>query len=354
MECIVCLEDFEENEIIRCCDINCNACICVDCMIRFVNISPNLIKCVGNCESHYLYSEVLVKIKADEDVVCKYRKTINRYLTNITDEKISEKKSVESLIETIRAEKRVFITTFPIAIQSVINIVYKGQLSKITRENKKKIDALIQKTNKKCPNYFCKGLLDLEMKCMICFVQWCEKCEKKLKENHECAKEDIESVELVKNCIKCPKCNVSVLRSYGCDYITCAICKTNFNYVTGTRSIHGGGEHRDMTVIIKPTKTLSETIMHEMDNVETGIILLINKIESLAPKVDICYNKIMKIIDREQQISQDNRLFRLYEKLVIAQSKVKTHNKYMADIEKMYNAKKFDESVLENMVERLE
>lgn len=347
-KCTVCFD--EDCEIIGCANIDCKAYICYDCISRFIDINkPNIIECVSKeCENGYVYSTIINGLE-NENTIEVYKKSIVKHLDDLTKKRLSEKKSVERMIEKIRTEKKVFVATFPEAVQTVINVVYTPQLNKITKSNRKKIDKLIKKSIKKCPNLYCKGLLDLDMRCMVCRVAWCEACEKKLTPSHKCKQEDIDSINAVKECVKCPHCNFPVMRSFGCNNMTCSVCGTHFHYVTGKRN--GIGNHANTKTILKSAKTLSETILYETDELDTVTIELIKRVETLHPKVDYYYKSIEKIIEEDKKKS--TKLFTLYEKMVMEQSKVRKYNMFMEAIEKMYRKKKYNVNKLRFMVESL-
>jgi hypothetical protein len=186
---------------------------------------------------------------------------------------------------------------YPIAIRKVIELAYSKQLKKISKDNQKQIDKIL---DKKCMNEVCKKGMLFKLntdvwKCNICDDSFCIKCEQNHKTNHKCKKEDLESISLRDSFIKCPKCKLPVIKSEGCNSITCSICKTKFDYITG--DVGGGGNHTDTSLKLKNSKSyrLSQLYHKQYSN---RVITLLVLIESFEPGNVMNIGGITKMLNK--------------------------------------------------------
>ena len=84
-----------------------------------------------------------------------------------------------------------------------------------------------------CASIDCNGFVNNQWKCEICDKITCKNCFKIKDINHECIKDDIDTAEIIKkDCKPCPKCNISIMKSSGCDQMWCASCHTSFDWKT--------------------------------------------------------------------------------------------------------------------------
>ena len=108
------------------------------------------------------------------------------------------------------------------------------QLSKLKK------DKFPEKNTKKytykfpCGNNDCNGFVNSNWECDLCYKTTCKYCFIiKESEEHICKKEDIDTAELIKKDSKpCPKCNISIIKSDGCDQMWCINCHTTFDWRT--------------------------------------------------------------------------------------------------------------------------
>jgi hypothetical protein len=84
-----------------------------------------------------------------------------------------------------------------------------------------------------CATINCDGFVNNQWKCEICEKTTCKYCFKIKEENHECLKDDVDTAELIKKDSKpCPKCNISIMKTSGCDQMWCTSCHTAFDWKT--------------------------------------------------------------------------------------------------------------------------
>jgi hypothetical protein len=87
-----------------------------------------------------------------------------------------------------------------------------------------------------CPTQSCNGILDVEMRCILCKKTYCSSCleDKPLEEEHKCNPDTVETVNLLKTDTKsCPKCKANIYKIDGCDQMWCIKCHTAFSWKTG-------------------------------------------------------------------------------------------------------------------------
>ncbi len=85
-----------------------------------------------------------------------------------------------------------------------------------------------------CANNDCNGFVNSKWICNVCEKETCKHCHiLKNDDNHECKKEDIDTANLIKKESKpCPKCNISIMKTSGCDQMWCVSCHTTFDWKT--------------------------------------------------------------------------------------------------------------------------
>jgi hypothetical protein len=364
LDCAVCYFTIEDKNLGIKCSNNCSCSICIDCLISFIdfNTKENQIipKCIdiSNCKGEYLYSEVIKT--CNTDTIDKYKKLCFNNLKSDHIDDIILEKTQQQMIEKIRKEKHDFVVnTFPKAISYVILNSLQQKLKKINAKNKNHIDGLKKRVMKKCPNESCiNGILDIDYKCFTCDNKFCKKCEIKLKtdEIHECKDEDIESLKLVESFIKCPKCKLPVVRSYGCNNITCSICKTNFDYISGQITIAGNHHNADY----KPKKEIDilSLILND-ETINNDIKSDIISIKDKEPKIYFLDNvlkyfkSIIELQDSKHDIEYINRLTdklsinlaENYEKYIINKNIYKNYIKQINKLKESYDNKNLNKDI---------
>jgi hypothetical protein len=242
--CIICFFMIENKSI------TCNSCkseICQDCMGQFITfcskqkgtlpICPNI-----ECKKDILYDTLNKNISSE--IMEIFTKVQYDYLITDKKEEINSIQFQKEFLEKLRNDKLEFIkASFPKGILEIIQICYKEKLVKINKNNKIHLENMELKGKAKCVNTFCKGFLiesETFTECNLCETVFCKKCENKKTRNHICETSEIESVLLKKSFVKCPKCSIPAVKKDGCNNLTCPCCNTNFHYISGKETSHGG------------------------------------------------------------------------------------------------------------------
>jgi hypothetical protein len=169
-------------------------------------------------------------------------------------------------------------------------------------------------------NSHCNGKMNQDFECLKCSTKFCKSCEKVLKENHVCKKEDIESLKLISSIPKCPKCNIAIERSEGCNGMTCASCKTTFDYSTGQVSDHGSHN-----IIVGPQKTKFKFDFKQSYPEEIGKrLFIIENNEPKEPSILALNNVIQKLLTQQEQIGEKSE-----ESIAVENDVLKAFEKYL-------------------------
>lgn len=351
-DCSICYLPLDSDINLKCSSSSCFSEICIDCLEGYINhyLSENkgLPKCPSNsCKNgEILYSEV--KKFNNTELSQKYAKLCVNHLKNSNIDDIMSETNHKIIIEKLRKERHDFIKKqYPIAISYVIENALKSKLNRIDKKNKEHIKNAIKNTNKKCPNIMCySGILDVDFTCLSCTQKFCKKCEAKLKDDspvHICKEEDLETIKMVEQFVKCPKCKLPVVRSYGCNHITCSICKTNFDYVTG--KLASAGNHSNDTLVLRKYVRPSVIISKECEDSE--ILNYLRKIENKEPE-NYSFSNVLLLLKKyineppttiEEINKLENTIAEKYEMYKISQKKKKEYHKYIILIQEEFQNK---------------
>lgn len=365
MNCLICYDDVNERSF-KC--NNCTNNLCNECVTHYFNDckQSGIVPCcphVGEKNKRCLeiaYSNVKY---LDENILHLYNDCIYEFLSKNKDlmTEIEHKKLISSAIENLINIKRNFVSEkFPAAVRLTTRIAFSKKIDKVTKENRKKIEVKVRGdgTAKNCPNSFCpRGILLVENNiytCNRCQDHFCIQCEKKMNSSHVCSQEDIESVNLIKSFIKCPKCKFPVLKSEGCNFITCSNCNTDFSYTTGEETNHGSYNNK-ISVKEAEKYTLSSSLVNSYN---PDFISLIRRIEDLEPK-DPSREALKELIDKiAEKITGNTSLYKLKNKLSKEYEKYKLHvnsnNIYYSLLHDIMDKDKKKELVLEDLINVLE
>lgn len=315
--CVICFSDILGLSL-TCVSPDCKSEICVECAKGYMKYSceqNEMMKCPDtNCKAHFVRSEVnkLGKelVKSFERVCCSYLLIENE----TTDSK--------TIVERLRQERLTFINGhFPIAITAVISIALKKQLKSIDKQNLARMQKILNK-RRNCFNILCCGQLDNKFECNVCSTNFCNKCEKVSSSQHKCMDEDVESVKFVNDLVKCPKCKFPIIRSYGCNMMTCSVCRTNFHYVTGVVTSAGNhNAHATFTV-----KNDENTIVRYADKYSGDILEHLSQIEKHRP-VQSNLNDVVNSLKAYKQTTSDDIKTALQTKISVKYEKY-LRNKY--------------------------
>jgi hypothetical protein len=359
--CCICYLPIEIMSI-GCSNYFCTSKICAECLESYLKFyiedKKNIPKCPSTeCKNgEILYSEIC-KLN-NKELVDIYEKLVLLYLKNYSEDNIILEKNQKKLIEKIRKEKHDFIlNSFSASISFIIETSLKSKLKSIDKKNRQHITQMTNKINKKCPNIMCRsGILDVDFTCMTCSEKYCIKCENKIVGNeHVCKKEDIDSLQEIEKLVKCPKCKLPVVKSYGCHNMTCSICKTNFDYISGR--ITKAGNHSNDTLVLKTNHKLSN-ILSEKEEYNTTIINLMRRIENKEPE-NYSFNNIIlllkKYIDAEEKndtksmIKLMSEMAKTYEIYKERKNEKEKYIKYISNINETLNKNELTEEFLHKM-----
>lgn len=308
MECNVCCTEIEST-FFRCSE-KCDCAICTDCMegyLKHLYEEKMLPRClIKSCEGEFLHSMFLTS-----RLLRNYEELCYLVIKNNNADLLLGENNVKLFIQKIRNDKKAFLErNFPLAIQYVINTSLKSKMKTISKTNQEIIQRMSNNTIKKikCLNILCTGVLDIDGTCLLCSTVFCRKCERKKTGDHECKQEDIDSIAFVKGLVCCPKCRTPVLRSWGCDNITCSICHINFNYISGNTTLHGN--HDNATLTLKNDTSIVAMIG---DGYSKEMIDQIREFENRTQE-DYPYSKVLQIFKKfEENPKSRKEISRRYE-----------------------------------------
>jgi hypothetical protein len=154
--------------------------------------------------------------------IIEHRKLIKnsiQYIKNLESERLNKIRKNEIIKDTIDDFK-------------VLGNIYAHRLY-LTSLTSKKIDIKKYKYKYPCANNQCNGFVNENWKCDLCEKTTCKHCFIIKEEQHECNEEDIATATLIRSNSKpCPKCNISIIKSDGCDQMWCVNCHTTFDWKT--------------------------------------------------------------------------------------------------------------------------
>jgi hypothetical protein len=121
--------------------------------------------------------------------------------------------------------------------QNDLNMLKYGEI-----RGRKKIDGDAVVT--RCPVVECTGYVTARAwRCGMCNVKVCAQCHKSksmandvehVDENHQCDRNEVETVKMLnKDSKPCPKCNMPIMKAYGCNQMWATCCNIAFNWATG-------------------------------------------------------------------------------------------------------------------------
>ncbi len=246
MECLIC---YTETEAAIKCD-SCKTIMCEQCSEKFlmINETESMVpQCPSKCHT------ILDTTKLSPDLKKIYNNAIYKYIIFTNNKIISKDDMYVEMAHKIRTKRQEFLRQdMPLAIKLTAEIIGKKYIKNVP------LLSIEIESEKKCLRTLCKGYLDSKCVCNLCSTEFCKNCEKILTTGHVCKKEDIESVNYIENMVHCPNvaCKLPIERSEGCNHMTCATCKTSFDYTTGSLSEHGS--HNKSVELVATRKMSSE------------------------------------------------------------------------------------------------
>lgn len=353
MDCLICFYPIQQGDSITCGNPECSASICSECAksyILFSKTENQIAKCPSSsCRNEYLYSNIK-KLGKEYEIL--YNDTCFQYFNMENTNDVDNIVNHDLLLDKIRKERKEFIQLqFPVAISLTIEHALSSKMRKIDKQNRLKIKKIINDSNRKCINLLCPGKLNADFKCLTCDTIFCKQCEKKTHIGHICKDEDIQSLQFIKSLVKCPKCLYPVIRSYGCNNMTCSVCKTDFNYITGQISVVGGNHdnaHTEINTSIKPSERFK-------NDYNIDVLKLLIEFENKTPKEEsLTYilKQLIKIKKGETELCDNIKesIAKSYEKHQTSVYRQKRYYKLAQIIEECHNNNELTTSVIENLI----
>lgn len=343
MECIVCFDEIKNNQIFKCSNTFCTVKTCFECAKTYIKLSNNekqMPKCVSlSCKAEYLFADIK---KLGKESIENYKESCTNYLTSTFGNGLS----YTMIIDKCRKERMEFIKKeFPLAITHVISITMNNKLKKVNKNNINYMTKMVKNSNTKCFMATCTGKLDSSFTCLLCESEFCKECHEINEIDHVCKEEDINSVKYIETLVKCPKCLLPVIRSYGCDNITCSICKTNFDYITGKNTV--AGNHSNDTLVLKKTNKVSQLYI---DLVNKSLIKYFLEIDKLKPP-QYNFDDFTEYVMNNKNDS--NKLCLYYEKYKISKIQNKFYTQLIRCIDNHIKDKTLDNNTLEYIIDNL-
>lgn len=335
--CTICFEA-EDEERTKC--LECNSTVCKGCMKEYLKIAKNDSTMIINCPNPVCRGEYLYDSFSNEKITKKYVDYLIKKIFNDKSfiAKITKNLRTQTVVSKIRNKRRDFIDGLPVCIKWMIENLYEKEYQKLLEVNKETIDRQMESGKIDCFSDKCKtGKLSLYgdfYECDSCSRNFCEKCEKRVKESekesHVCNEDDVKSVNFKNSLPACPKCNAPIQKYTGCDAITCANCKTNFNYVSGKEFEFGN--HETYNFKIRDEYGI-ETILDEYKDVK-DFMKYYNKFAFIKPSID--YSPLEKYFS-SLEWDKENDKIKMFKKYSQIKKKVKQAQKYTELQEKIYS-----------------
>ena len=244
-ECFICINTVSLENIKKCpyCEFEC----CLNCIKHHVNTSQKTEKNCMNCKKKHTrsilvdflgktYVDKLYKTDIKELLFKEEMLLVPRSLPEI--KKRRDIRLIENKIESDRNE----FEKMGLDHESIEFHEQGGLMHGRSAFYRKQIAALkgmpiktktIKQYKFPCATRDCNGFVDANWLCTICDKETCKSCNITKEDNHVCKQEDIDTAELIKKDSKsCPKCNMSIMKTSGCDQMWCVSCHTTFDWKT--------------------------------------------------------------------------------------------------------------------------
>lgn len=351
IECFICCEEYGYEDIISC-DNGCEMYMCELCfetMVKFLNKESILPKCPNTaCKAEYYLSHL---DGYDIELSSDYLSVLHKYLMTKHDKEISFQDMKEKLIDEFYKNKLKYINSYPKAITKIINIAYAKKLKSVKDTIKIKINQKLNGLKKPCFNPLCIGKLDKEYKCVLCNRSYCFECEMKKDDGHVCDENIIKDKEYIKTIPKCPKCSLPILKSWGCDNMTCSHCKTNFSYMNGTYTV--AGNHAGDEQIKLKSKRETLFMLYEKHYSCPLIKELLLNIDDkyIAPRSD---DKLIKLLKEPDSFENLKKIGQEYEMIINSKNEYKFYQSLVSEIESSHKNKTMNAHFLNKILTNLE
>jgi hypothetical protein len=305
--CSVCIENINSNNT-----ITCNYCYYITCKNCFERYLLETKKTTKNCMScnNIFTRALLIKMLGKKYIENMYKNHIKELLFN------EEKTLIPFSMITVQTNKE--IREIISECKKLEEKYYYSNLNDLSKFDKIKLDHKIKahyeyvrylktKPSEKtkiqykypCATINCDGFVNNKWTCEICDKTTCKYCFKIKEENHECLKDDVDTAELIKKDSKpCPKCNISIMKTSGCDQMWCTSCHTAFDW--------------------KSLKIVTKGIIHNPEYFrfmrENNLTIQRNPYDN--PCANLLYDSYLKIVNDRRKLNKvfsETLLTQLYE-----------------------------------------
>ena len=309
--CSICIEDITVNNTAVC--SYCEYTTCKKCFQRYLLDTKKTIKNCMNCNNIFTRG-MLINMLGLSYIENMYKNHIKELLFNeektlIPLSMITVKKNKiirEVCVEKIKLEKEYKNISYTMDTFDKIKLDHeiKAHSFYIAYLKKKPVEKTKIQYKYPCASIHCDGFVNNQWKCEICDKTTCKYCFKIKEENHECLKDDVDTAELIKKDSKpCPKCNISIMKTSGCDQMWCTSCHTAFDW--------------------KSLKIVTKGIIHNPEYFrymrEHNITIARNPNDN--PCANLLYDSYLKIINRKKELNKIlsntliNQLYELYRRI---------------------------------------
>lgn len=291
MACGICCEDSE----FRCMNDGCEFEYCKDCIKNKFKIADSNIKC-DFCKKKIINKDV-IKMYPNHIGLTILKYYTNKYKMNIEALLAERAKNDPKLIIKKRMAR---INDLPLAIKTIINISLTGLLKKINKSLLTDFTEIIN-DGKRCYIASCIGFLK-DNRCIICEKVFCPECEEDITYNrnrHICDIATLNTIKSIKETTtQCPTCGTRIFRISGCNYMTCANCKSNFEY--HSKKLSQAGNHGQNGKVEYKTIVNLGSLIHRIEeskkskSISIGNLIFGNNIKAKDDMINVL-NQIYQI-----------------------------------------------------------
>lgn len=341
------------DKAIVCLNPSCDMGLCHECSQRLIEISvrDREIAACG-CKEPLLFSQIQSVLKCDLlGLENQYSQILVKQLTNKNENELHAHLLRRRILDKLKKEKVQHMRTLVVgSLQLTIEYAFSDRLQSVQVKNIEK--AMEQEVNvtkrRRCHNSLCDGFLDKlshanRLQCSACAFSCCSLCEKKITlksdgAKHICSQEDLDSLSAVLQCVQCPLCNIPVIKSSGCNNMTCAICKTNFDYITG--KVCEFGNHDPLQIHMTQDDLDLYRIVDLLlpkSNLTNDHKFLLQQLQSHRPK-PFTFQKILSLLTKRDVCLKG--ISKAYEKYKRSQYSIQMYFRFLEQIYESIRAEK--------------
>ena len=314
--CIFCLCDIT-TDYVSCKGYGCNLVACTECVSVMVDVCFKSIGAMPTCTCGCEYVMSQLEDVLDAELLQKYITLCRRTRENVktaprVDRGASKAIRDQMVLQVLELTRKDLQDALPPAIVKLMQI--SGLEMKLIAAHLKTVEKTKKDlSQRKCVSFICNGVLivnDGVLKCNKCKLLVCGKCDAvRSPTSHECKNEEVETMELLKHIAKCPTCGIPATKGEGCIFVTCPICKTDFDSKTGEATKQGGHDNGLIVGLAKHTQ-LTE-LVPESDTRRRLLLIKIKKARPTSSKKKCPAVKYEDVYKVELWTRTINRLFEL-------------------------------------------